>query len=364
MAINMRKLLEGMARVNASDMHLKVGTPPILRLAGQLLPVEHPPLVPEDTDEANNFMMPARCKEQLDREGTVDYSFGLSTLARFRVNCFHQRGAKSLAIRKLDTKKLSLDDLKLPAQLGKLAEFHRGLVLVTGVTGSGKSSTLSAIINMINDSRRAHIITVEDPIEFVYVDNLSIINQIEVGQDVVSFSCALRHALRQDPDILLIGELRDRETIETAMHMVDTGHLVFSTLHTPDAPQTVTRISHHFNVDEQELIYEQMSKNLQAVICQRLVRTADGRGRVPCCEIMFQTPMTTKLILERRITDLPQVLRSGVDGMQSFDRHLVDLVKAKTITPEEALTVVEDPAAFNRLLKGKSSGGDMGSLFG
>lgn len=364
MAINMRKLLEGMVKVNASDLHLKVGVPPMIRLAGHLRPVDHPPLTPEDTEEANAFMMPERCRPQLERDGTVDYSYGFGQAVRFRVNVFNQRGTKSLAIRKLDSKRLTLEDLNLPPQLARLAEFRRGLVLVTGVTGSGKSSTLSAIITMINDSRRDHIITIEDPIEFVYTDNKCIINQIEVNQDVINFATALKHALRQDPDILLIGELRDRETIETAMHLVDTGHLVFSTLHTPDAPQTITRISHFFSVDEQEMIYDQMSKNLHAVVCQRLVRTADGLSRVPCCEIMFKNPVTSKLILERRIEDLPQVLRSGVDGMQSFDRHLVELVKAKKVSLEDALTVVEDEAAFNRMLKGKSAGDDRGGLIG
>jgi twitching motility protein PilT len=364
MAINTRKLLEGMVRVNASDMHLKVGVPPMIRLAGHLHPVEHPPLTPEDTEEANSFMMPPRCKTQLERDGTVDYSHGLGQTVRFRVNCFNQRGSKSLAIRKLDSKRLTLEDLNLPEQLGKLATFRRGLVLVTGITGSGKSSTLSSIITSINDTRRDHIITIEDPIEFVYADSKCIINQIEVNQDVITFSCALKHALRQDPDILLIGELRDRETIETAMHLVDTGHLVFSTLHTPDASQTITRISHFFNSEEQELIYDQIAKNLYAVVCQRLVRTIDGRSRIPCCEILFKTPVTTKLILERRVEDLPQVLRSGIDGMQTFDKHMVELVKAKKISMEEAMTVVEDEAAFNRMLKGKSSGDDRGGLLG
>ncbi|HPK02041.1 MAG TPA: PilT/PilU family type 4a pilus ATPase [Candidatus Sumerlaeota bacterium] len=364
MAINMHKLLEGMVRVDASDLHLKVGGPPMIRMNGQLHPIDHPPLEAEDTEAANTLMMPPRCREQLERDGTVDYSYGLSPTQRFRINCFHQRGTKSLAIRKLVSKKVTLEDLNLPPQLTRLAKYHRGLVLVTGVTGSGKTSTLAAIINIINATRREHIITIEDPIEIVYTDEKCIIDQIEVNQDVVDFKCALRHALRQDPDIILLGELRDRETIETAMHCVDTGHLVFSTLHTPDARQTITRITHYFTLEEMPLILDQLSKNLQAVVCQRLVRTADGKGRVPCCEIMFNNPIIQKLIIEERIDDIQQVMRSGAEGMQTFDMHLVQLVKSERVTMEEANTVVEDEAAFRRLMKGISAGGDRGGLIG
>jgi len=364
MAINIKGLLEGVVLHNASDLHLKVGGPPMVRINGHLHPVQHPPLAPEDTEEANKLMMPDRCREQLDRDGTVDYSYGLSMTERFRVNCYHQRGAKSLAIRKIMSRRMSLEELNLPTQIIKLANMHRGLVLVTGITGCGKSSTLSALVHVINSTRREHIITIEDPIEFIYVDEKSIIDQVEVNQDVSDFKVALRHALRQDPDIILLGELRDRETLEVAMHCVETGHLVFSTLHTPDARQTITRISHFFTHEEQPLIFEQMSQNLMGVVCQRLLRTADGKGRVPCCEILFSTAIIQKLIAERRVEDIQQVLRSGVEGMHTFDMHLVQMVKTNTITVEEAIGVVEDEAAFRRLLKGHVAGGDRGSLLG
>jgi twitching motility protein PilT len=257
---------------------------------------------------------------------------------------------------------MTLEDLSLPPQLARMADIRRGLMLVTGITGSGKSSTLAAIIHLINDSRRDHIITIEDPIEFIYQDEKCIIDQIEVNYDVIDFKCALRHAMRQDPDIILLGELRDRETVETAMHCVETGHLVFSTLHTPDARQTITRLSHFFTHEEQELVYDQIAKNLQAVICQRLVRTFDGKGRVPCCEIMFNNPIIKKLIYEQRIDDIQGVLRSGTEGMQTFDMHLVTLVNTGQVTLDEAYTVVDDAAAFRRLLKGRSAGGDKGGL--
>ncbi len=362
MSVNVKKLLDGMVKVDASDLHLKVGSPPMIRLHGQLHPVDHPQLTLEDTEDANRLMMPERCLEQFKRDGTTDYSYGLTMTQRFRVNCYHQRGAKSLAIRKLVSKKVTLEDLNLPAQLAKLAALHRGLALVTGITGCGKTSTLAAIINIINEKRREHIITIEDPIEIVYADDKCIIDQIEVHQDVIDFRCALRHALRQDPDIILLGELRDRESIEVAMHCVETGHLVFSTLHTPDARQTVTRLTHYFTTDEQELILDQISKNMKAVICQRLLLRKGGKGRVPCCEILFNNPIIGKLIREERIDDIQQVLRNGDEGMMTFDMHLVQLVKGEVVTEEEAYKVVEDEAAFRRLLKGKSAGSDRGGL--
>ena len=364
MAVNMNALLEGLVKFNASDLHLKVGGPPMIRLHGVLRPVDHPTLMPEDTESANDQMMPERCREQLLKNGTADFSYGLNVNTRFRVNCYHQRGVKSLAIRKIDSRKVTIDELNLPPQLARFAKIKRGLLLVTGVTGSGKSSTLSALINLINETRREHIITIEDPIEFVYKDEKCIIDQIEVNQDVASFQIALRAAMRQDPDIILLGELRDRETVETAMHCVDTGHVVFSTLHTADAKQTVNRLAHFYAHEEQELIHDQLSKNLKGIICQRLVKTKDGRGRRPVCEIMFEHPVLTKLIRENRTDEIPQVLRSGTDGMQTFDMALVAMVKDETVDLEEAMTIIDDEAAFRRLLKGRSAGGDRGGLIG
>ena len=364
MAINVQKLLEGVVRVNASDLHLKVGGPPMIRLNGHLHPIDHPQLVREDTEAANKLMMPPRCDEMLKRDGTVDYSYGLTLTDRFRVNCYHQRGNKSLAIRRINSAKVTLEGINMPPSIAKIAEFRRGLVLVTGITGCGKSTTLAALIHMINDSRREHVITIEDPIEYVYQDNKCIIDQVEVHHDVIDFKCALRHALRQDPDIIMLGELRDRETIEIAMQCVETGHLVLSTLHTNDARQTITRITHFYSHEEQELIFDQIAQNLKGVVSQRLVRTGDGKGRVPVCEIMFNNAVIAKLISERRVGDIIQVLRSGQDGMQTFDSHLVQLVKSKIVSMETALHTVEDEAAFRRELRGIQAGGDRGGLIG
>ena len=364
MAINLKKLLEGVVRVSASDLHLKVGEPPMIRLHGQLHPIDHPELTAEDTEAANEIMIPKKCRELLERDGTVDYSYGLTMTQRFRVNCYHQRGVKSLAIRRLMSEEMTLEDLNMPPQLAKFADLRRGLVLVTGITGSGKSSTLSAILNMINKDRREHIITIEDPIECVYKDHRSMIDQIEVGHDVSSFQCALRHALRQDPDIILLGEIRDRETMQTSMYCVETGHLVFSTLHTRDAKQTITRMVHLFPKEEEEAVFLQIADDLEGVVCQRLLPTVDGKNRVPCCEVLFNNSVVKKLIREQRVLDIQQVMMTGQDGMHTFDMHMVNLVKSDQVKLEDALQIVEDEAAFKRLLHGRSAGGDRGGLLG
>jgi len=361
-ALHVRKLLEGMLKVGASDLHLKVGQKPTIRLHGVLRAIEHPVIEPQDTEQANREMIPERLKEGFARVGTVDYSYGLSPTERFRINAYHQRGFVSLAIRTVNTTIPTFEDLHLPPILQRMTEFRRGMVLVTGITGSGKSTTLSAMISLINRTRREHIITIEDPIEYLYQDDKCIIDQIEVGSDVTDFKIALRHALRQDPDVILLGELRDRETIETAMHCVETGHLVLSTLHTPDAKQTILRILHFFPVEDQKLVNEQLAMNLRGVVCQRLLRTADGQGRIPCCEILIVTPIVQKLIREERYDDIELVLQNREDGMQSFDGNLVDMVRSGTVTEEEALGTAHDDAAFRRALTGRAAGGDRRTL--
>jgi twitching motility protein PilT len=364
MAINIRKLLEGLLKHRASDLHLKVGQNPIIRLNGVLRPIDHPKLTQEDTEEANRTMMPERIRPIFEKAGAADYSYGLGPLERFRINAYHQRGTTTLAIRALRADILSLEALNLPPIIAEFAKYRRGLVLVTGITGAGKSSTLSAILNKINKTRREHIITIEDPIEFVYQDEKSIVDQVEVGFDIDDLESAIKNAVRQDPDIIMLGELRDKKTVSAAMHFVETGHLVFSTLHTPDAKQTILRILHFFPEEEHTLVNTQLANSLTAVVCQRLLPTADGSGRMPCCEVLINTNVVQKLIRERRYDDISQLLANEDSGMMAFDASLVRLVKAGHVSEEEALSVAHDPSAFRRALTGRTAGGDRRALIG
>lgn len=364
MAVELKKLLRGMLKVEASDLHLKVGQKPTIRIDGKLRQVEHPILTAEDTLAVNREMMPERCNKTLDEDGSADYSYALNEFDRFRVNAYFQRGQLSMAIRAVSSKPPTVEDLQLPPTVSEFTKAKRGLVLVTGITGSGKSSTLAALIGIINRTRRDHIITIEDPIEFLYRDEKCLVQQIEVGFDVSTFQLATRNVLRQDPDVILIGELRDRTTVQVALQSVESGHLVFSTLHTADAKQTFLRLLHFYSSEEHALLREQLALNLNGVIAQRLLRIKEGRGRIPCCEILFVNPVIQKLIREDRFSEIDAVLQSGQDGMQSFDDHLLHLVKAERITIDEALLYSHDQAAFMRAVKGKMSGGDRGSLLG
>jgi len=364
MALDLNRVLKGMVKLGASDLHLKVGQKPTIRLNGQLRSVDHPTLDPADTEEANRLMMPERLRPDLDRNGSVDYSYALSEFQRFRISAYHQRSVLSLAIRRVDPEPPTLDELNLPPILGKFAEQHHGLVLVTGITGSGKSSTLAALIRIINENRRSHIITIEDPIEYLYEDDRSIIQQIEVGFDILDFPLAVRNALRQDPDIILFGELRDRETVSTALYATESGHLVLSTLHTPDAKQTILRLLQYYPALDHPLVKEQLALNLYGVISQRLLRRSDKEGMVPCCEILINTGMIRKLIREDRYDDMEEVVRTGENGMQSFDAHLLTLVQNKIVALEDAKAFIRDEGAFMRALKGKVAGGDRGRLIG
>ncbi len=364
MPLDLNRILRGMVKISASDLHLKVGQKPIIRLNGQLRTVDHPELEAGDTEEANRLMMPERLKGDLDRDGSVDYSYAISEFQRFRVSAYHQRTVISIAIRRVNPEPPTLEDLNLPPILEKFAEQHHGLVLVTGITGSGKSSTLAALVRIINETRRSHIITIEDPIEYLYKDDRSIIQQIEVGFDIINFDLAVRNALRQDPDIILFGELRDRDTVSTALYAVESGHLVLSTLHTPDAKQTILRLLQYFPSGEHSVVKEQLALNLYGVISQRLIRRSDNSGMVPCCEVMLTTPLLKKLIREDRYDDIEEILRGGESGMQSFDAHLLTLVKNKIIDAEDAIAYVREAGSFQRALKGKVSGGDRGRLVG
>jgi twitching motility protein PilT len=362
--MNIHALLEGMTNLKASDLHLKVGSPPTLRINGALRPVDHPPLDAKMTSEVMQQIAPPAKRKLFDEQGTADFSYSIPNVARFRVNIFHQRGSVSIAIRLVSYDIPEFKELTLPPVVEEIANEQRGLVLVTGVTGSGKSTTLAAMIQHINSTRREHIITIEDPIEYLFRDNLSIINQLELGVDVVSFDVALKHVLRQDPDIVMIGELRDRTTVRTALMATETGHLVFGTLHTSDAKQTLNRLLHFFPAEDQPLILEQLSLNLRAVISQRLIRRKDKKGRVPAVEILRGTPIVGKLIREGRITEIAQAIRNEEVGMQTFDQSLTELVRTNAISMEDGLKYAADPAALKRYVKGVYAEGDRRGLIG
>lgn len=360
--MNLMRLIEGMFKVNASDLHLKVGLSPVMRVNGRLTPVKHPPLTPEEMREALNEILPPRLHGSFEKDGASDFALDLNTIGRCRVAVFHQRANISMTFRRINPSPPSIEDLNLPPILKQLSDVYRGLILVTGITGSGKSSTLAAIMQRINTSRRAHVVTVEDPIEYLFKDGQCLVNQMEIGVDCPSFDVAMRRILRFDPDIIMVGEMRDRETIETGIEAVDTGHLVFSTLHTSDAKQTINRILHFFEKNEEEMILELLAHNLKCILSQRLLPREDKPGLVPVCEILFNTPIMTKLIIEGRVAEIDQVLKGGEKGMQSFDLALAGMVRAKMISMETALEQCADESSLRRLIRGEFSAGDRAAI--
>ena len=335
---------------SASDIHLKAGLPPMFRIDGSLVPLKDAKrLSPEDIGRMAFSIMNNFQKEKFKDDSEIDLAYGVPGLGRFRVNVFMQRGTVGIVFRVIPFKILPIEQLNLPKTLEKIAGEERGLILVTGTTGSGKSTTLAAMIDHINTNRTAHIITVEDPIEFLIRDKRSIVNQREVGVDTKSFSRALRSALREDPDVILVGEMRDLETIEIAMTAAETGHLVLSTLHTLDAPETITRIVAAFPPYQQKQVRLQLGSILKAVISQRLVPRADGRGRVAAIEVMRATARVKELIEDKdRTKELHDAIAQGVTsyGMQTFDQSLMFLLSNHLITYEEALRQATNPDDF------------------
>jgi twitching motility protein PilT len=363
--MNLHMLLEGMRKVSASDLHLKPGSPPMLRVNRSLKVLSNqPPLQEADTEGIAEALIPDYLKEDFQVSGAADFSYALPNIGRFRVAVFRQRGMISFAFRHIGAVPPEMEQLHLPDVVATFAEYSDGLVLVTGVTGSGKSSTLAAIIQRINMTRRAHIVTLEDPIEYQYTDAHSIVNQIEVGRDTPSFSEAMHRILRVDPNIIMIGEMRNRETVETALEAVDTGHMVLSTLHTSDSKQTINRILHFFTKEEESLILELLSLNLRAIISQRLLPRNDIEGMIPACEVLINSPIVSKLIREARVPEIEQVLKNRESGMQSFDNSLADLVRTSKITLELGLHYASDEAGLRRMIRGESAGGDRSSLIG
>ncbi len=361
MALN--DLLKMTFERKASDLHLKVGVPPILRIDGRLNPIEtEKRLTQEDAlSTALGIMTPAQ-KTKFMEKNELDMAYAVPGLGRFRLNVFKQRGSVGMVFRMVPAKILNFEELMMPAVLQKVANEQRGLILVTGTTGSGKSTTLAAMIDHINASRTANIVTIEDPIEFLHRDKKSIVNQREIGSDTFSFSDALRSALRQDPDVILVGEMRDFETVSTALTAAETGHLVLSTLHTLDAAETINRVITVFPPYQQKQVRMQLASVIKGIVSQRLVARADGAGRVPAVEVMLGTLSVREAIIDDAKTrQIPGIISSGLVhyGMQTFDQSLLSLYKKGLITYDEALVTASNPDDFALKVKGIQSTSDM-----
>ncbi|ABB30445.1 twitching motility protein [Geobacter metallireducens RCH3] len=349
-------------KAKASDIHIKTGLPPVVRIDGRLRPIPNAQRLAPDQVRAMAFaIMNERQKGIFEEHYECDVAYGVPGLGRFRVSIYSQRGTVAMVFRSIPFGIPSIENLTLPPVIKKLALEERGLILVTGTTGSGKSTTLAAMIDYINEHRTCNIITVEDPVEFLHRDKKSILSQREVGFDTLSFSTALKGALRQDPDVVLVGEMRDLETIETAMHAAETGHLVMSTLHTLDAAETINRIISVFPPFHQRQVRLQLSGVIKGVISQRLVPRADGKGRVPAVEVMIGTARIKEYIDDKDKTKLlPEAIAQGFTtyGMQTFDQSLMQLYTGKLITYEEALRQSTNPDDFALKVSGISSTSD------
>ena len=364
MSLNSKALIDGAYTYNASDIHLVQDSPVYLRVDGIMRPVASTLLSREDLEDFLKQILPAYAVEDLERRRGADFAWQPDDRMRFRVSAYYERERLRLVLRLIKLKIATLDDLRLPEVFKEIARWQRGIVLVTGVTGSGKTTTLAAILNQINATESRCIITIEDPIEVLHPNIKSVVSQRGVGRDVESFRHGLVQALRQDPDVILIGEMRDPETISTALRAAETGHMVFSTMHTSNALHTIERILAEFPETEHALLREQLANNLRATITQRLVRRAEGKGRTAALEIMVVNDMIRKLLLENHINSIGTVIRERRDGNMLFDQHLADLVRDQIVEEKEALNYVEDEAAFRRYIKGRMSSADRGGIIG
>lgn len=350
--LNFRSLLEEMIAKKASDLHLTTGDRPKLRIDGDIVnsSVEDI-LTPKDTQALAYSVLTEQQKKRFELEDELDFSFGLQDLARFRGNVFRQRGCVAMVLRMIPVTILTFEDLGLPPVMAQLADRPRGLILVTGPTGSGKSTTLAAVIDRINKSRKGHIITIEDPIEFIHTHQNCIINQREVGSDTKSFQSALKYALREDPDVILVGELRDLETVSAALTIAETGHLTFGTLHTSDCVQTINRIVDVFPAHQQQQVRTQLSFTLQAVFCQQLIPTASGHGRALACEVMIANSAVRALIRDDKAHQIYSIIQTGGKlGMRTMNAALAELVRKRSITLEEAMTCSSDVEDLKRIM--------------
>jgi twitching motility protein PilT len=358
---NFKNTIAQMVQRNASDLLLKVGRPPTIRLNGDLHSLEMPPLKPEDLKLlAEQIMTPRQVKEFAERK-EADFAIGVPGVGRFRTNIYQQRGTLAFAFRAIPYEVKTVRELHLPVVLEEIALRPRGLVLITGITGSGKSTALASLINHINQSRRVNVITIEDPIEFLHRDVNSNISQREVGNDTLSFASALRHVLRQDPDVILVGEIRDMDTLDTALKAADTGHLVFSTLHTTDAAQTINRLLSFYPPHQHQEVRMILATALQAVVSLRLVPRSDGRGRVPAAEVLINTATVADNIRDiEKALHIPDLIAQGTTsyGMQSFDQSLMKWYKDGAISYESALFYSTNPNEFALRVSGVDSASD------
>jgi twitching motility protein PilT len=361
--VHVNDLLKIAVEAGASDLHLKVGSYPMMRVRGTLVPAsEDRRLDHEDIVAVASAVLPTGHREKFKEHHEVDLAYSVAGLGRFRCNAFQQRGTYGMVFRVIPMTVASIDELALPKILKTIAAEERGLVLVTGTTGSGKSTTLAGMIDEINRTRTAHVMTVEDPIEYLHRDNRSIINQREIGVDTSSFSHALRSALRQDPDVILVGEMRDHETIETALLAAETGHLVFSTLHTLDATETINRIIAVFPPHQQKQVRMQLASVLKAVVSQRLIPKVDGKGRAPAVEVLISTAFIRDCIMDKEKTHLiPGAIAQGTSqyGMQTFDQSIFSLFEGGLISYEEALRWASNVDEFKLKVQGISTTTDM-----
>jgi twitching motility protein PilT len=337
--------------LGASDLHLTAGSPPMIRKRGQLQALDYPPLTPQVTRETIYSFLTNDQRKKLENDLQVDLSYSIPGRARFRVNAYFQRASLAAAFRLIPTEMPRFESLGLPAAIREFTKKPRGFVLVTGPTGSGKSTTLASMIDLINRERHDHIMTVEDPIEFLHRHQSCIVNQRELGADAESFALALKAALRQDPDVILVGEMRDLDTISTALTAAETGHLVFATLHTQDAAQTIDRVVDVFPPTQQHQVRMQLSVTLQGIVTQQLLPTADGRGRTVACEVLVPTPAVRNLIREGKTHQIYSALQTGgAHGMQTMDAALAQLVRERKITRELAEARSSTPQELRRLM--------------
>jgi twitching motility protein PilT len=360
--MNLKSLLERMVREESSDLHLKAGSPPVLRIDGKLRVLKEEPLSPEELRKTAQQIMTKDQQDEFIRTKELDFAIGVSGLARFRVNVYMQRGSVAIAMRTIPPSIKRIDELNVPQVLKDLSLKHRGLILCTGTTGSGKSTTLAAMIEHINENISKNIITIEDPIEFLFRDKNSVISQRELGMDTHSFANALKHVMRQDPDVILIGEIRDKDTMDVALKAADTGHLVLSTLHTLNASETINRIISFYPPHQQQHVRVLLAATLISVVSLRLLARADGKGRVPAVEIMIVTPTIKEYVLDPVKTLLiPTAIEEGSQYfMQSFDQSIMKLYSDGTISYEDAMANVTNPDEFNLKLRGIKGSSEAG----